>query len=89
LIFVNSSKATSIVKRKKYTKKSVYVKERKIVLNIFVEYGCIHDYHKCKVKYIKLRIINLILISERVIYFKTFFFLQMSQYSFICCEPEG
>jgi len=39
------------------------VKERKKkVLNAFVKYWCIYHYHKCKVEYIELRVMEVVLI---------------------------
>jgi len=38
------------------------VKERKMVLSVFVKYWCIHHYHKCKVEYIELGMIKIVLI---------------------------
>jgi len=43
-------------------KKCINVGERKIVLSAFVKYLCILHYHKCKVKYIELEMMKVILI---------------------------
>jgi len=44
-------------------KKNVKTKEReKIVLSAFVKYWCILHYHKCKVEYIELEMMKVILI---------------------------
>jgi len=42
-------------------RKSVYVKERKIVERL-VKYWCIPHYHKCKVEYIELGVMKVVLI---------------------------
>jgi len=34
-----------------------------MVLSIFVKYWCIFHYHKCKVKYIELRVMKVVLIK--------------------------
>jgi len=41
------------------------MKERKIILSVFVKYWWILLYHKCKVEYIELRVVKVVLIRVR------------------------
>jgi len=44
-------------------KKCLSERERKMGLSVLINYSCILVYHKCRVEYIELRVIKVVLIS--------------------------
>jgi hypothetical protein len=62
LFWEKNCKETIIVRRTEYISK----RDRKIVLSVFVKYWCIFLYHKCKVEYIKLEVVKVILIRFKI-----------------------
>jgi len=42
---------------------SISERERKMGLSALINYWCIHLYHKCKVEYIELGVVKIILIN--------------------------